>query len=264
MELSLNNKKVLITGSTKGIGFETARQFVKEGCQIYLNGREKTGLLKAMEKLNAEFPQAQIKGYAADFSDEKSITELIANCHDVDILINNVGIFQSQNFSETADADWNRMWEVNVMSGVRLCREIFPKLLSRGWGRVVFVSSECAQLVPADLVAYSATKAALHAISKGLSQQTKGTGVTVNTLMPGSTLSDGAERFLDDLAAAQNTTIEKVEEQFFREVRTTSQLSRFLKVEEVAKAIVFLCSDSAAGINGSVLRVDGGSVGGIF
>lgn len=264
MELHLNNKKVFVSGSTQGIGLETARQFLKEGCRVTLNGRTEKSVTQAIGKLKEVFPQSQIDGFVADFSSGEGLEKKLEVLKETDILINNLGIFQSQNFADTGDLDWQKMWEVNVMSGVRLCRTIFPAMLQRKWGRVVFVSSECAQLVPPDLIAYSATKAALHALAKGLSQQTKGTEVTVNTLMPGSTLSDGAQNFISQQAESQKTTAKKVEVAFFEEVRTSSQLGRFLTVTEVAQAIVFLCGGGATGINGSVLRVDGGSVGGVF
>lgn len=264
MKLHLQNKKVFISGSTQGIGFETARQFLTEGCQVTINGRTDKSVEEAMQKLRNEFPKSEIERCIADFTELEGLEEKLEILKYTDILINNVGIFQSQPFEATTDQDWQQMWEVNLMSTVRLCRIIFPEMLQRKWGRVIFVSSECAQLVPTDLIAYSTTKAALHALAKGLSQQTRGTLVTVNTIMPGSTLSAGAQRFIQQQAESQNTSPSRVETAFFEEVRTSSQLGRFLKVEEVAQAIVFLCGMGSIGINGSVLRVDGGSVGGIF
>jgi NAD(P)-dependent dehydrogenase (short-subunit alcohol dehydrogenase family) len=182
----------------------------------------------------------------------------------VDILINNVGIFTSQSFSETSDEDWYKLFEVNVMSGVRLSRQLLPAMLKKGWGRVIFISSECAQLVPEDLIAYSTAKAALHSISRGLAQLTNGTQVTVNTVMPGSTLSEGAIRFLKEQSEKQHISEETVAKEFFSKVRTSSLLARFTSTDEIAQMVTFLSSPLSSATNGAVLKADGGSVSGIF
>jgi NAD(P)-dependent dehydrogenase (short-subunit alcohol dehydrogenase family) len=209
-------------------------------------------------------PSATVTGIAADFGDKNSAEELIATAGTIDILINNVGIFTAQSFAETPDVDWHKLFEVNVMSGVRLSRAFLPKMLAQGWGRIIFISSECAQLVPEDLIAYSMTKAAMLSISRGLAQTTKGTAVTVNTVMPGSTLSAGAERFLKEQAVKENKSEETVAAEFFKNVRTTSLLGRFTSTEEIAQAVAYLASPLSSATNGAVLKAEGGSVPGIM
>ncbi len=264
MNLELHGKKAFITGSTAGIGFATARSLAREGTAIILNGRSEVTLKKAIQKLQEEFPEVPITGFAADFGKADEVDRLLGQLPQLDILINNVGIYTSGSFFESADVDWFRQFEVNVMSGVRLSKNILPKLLAKNWGRIIFVSSECASLVPVDMIPYSMTKAALHAVSRGLAQLTKDTGVTVNTIVPGSTLSEGAAIFLQNAAQKEGKTTAEVEEAFFTEVRTSSLLQRFAKVEEVSNTITYLASPLSAATNGAAIKVDGGSVGGIF
>jgi NAD(P)-dependent dehydrogenase (short-subunit alcohol dehydrogenase family) len=264
MNLELQGKIVFITGSTAGIGFGTARTLASEGAAIILNGRTEETLNTAIRKLQQEFPKVSISGLAADFSKPNEVEELLENLQEIDILINNVGVYSSGSFFETEDEDWYRQFEVNVMSGVRLSKRLLPKMLSKDWGRILFVSSECATLVPVDMIPYSMTKTAILAVSRGLAQLTKGTGVTVNTIIPGSTLSEGAEQFLENAALKEGKTKAQVEEAFFTEVRTSSLLQRFAKVEEVANTITYLASPLSSATNGAAIKVDGGSMGGIF
>jgi len=264
MDLKLKGKRVFISGSTSGIGFATAKLFAREGASIILNGRTEASVSNAVDAVKTEIFGANVSGIVADFAQKTSVDSLLNQLNSIDILINNVGVFASQSFYDTPDEDWFRMLEINVMSGVRLSRALFPEMLRKKWGRVIFISSECAQLVPPDLLAYSATKASLHAVSRGLAQMAKGTEVTVNTVMPGSTLSEGAERFLEEAATKQHTSKEAVTTDFFKNVRTPSLLQRFLTVEEIASTIVYLCSEQAVGINGSTVKIDGGSTGGVF
>jgi len=264
MDLKLKDKTVFITGSTAGIGFATAQSLAKEGAAIILNGRVEERLNEAIQKLQQEFPKIAISGLTADFSKTNQVEELLEKLPEVDILINNVGIYSSGSFFETTDKDWYRQFEVNVMSGVRLSKKILLKMLSKNWGRILFVSSECATLVPGDMISYSMTKAAILAVSRGLAQLTKGTDVTVNTVLPGSTLSEGAERFLENAAQKEGKTKAQIEEAFFTEVRTSSLLQRFAKVEEVANTIAYLASPLSSATNGAALKVDGGSMGGII
>ena len=263
MDYRLKDKTALITGSTSGIGFTIADLLLQEGARVILNGRTDEGVLNAVAKLKKEYPKALVSGIAADFHDKNSVQELIAKVKDVDILVNNVGIFTSQPFSDTPDEDWYSLFEVNVMSGVRLSRALLPKMMAKGWGRIIFISSECAQLVPEDLIAYSMTKAAMLSISRGLAQTTKGKAVTVNAVMPGSTLSEGAKRFLSEQAAKQEKRPEDVATDFFKNVRTSSLLGRFTSTEEIAQAVVYLASPLSSATNGAVFKVDGGSVPGI-
>ena len=188
---------------------------------------------------------------------------MINKLPDIDVLINNVGIYASKSFYETTDEDWYKQFEVNVMSGVRLSRQVLPGMIEKNWGRIIFISSECATLVPEDLIAYSMTKTALLSISRGLAQLTKGTGVTVNTILPGSTLSEGAEQFLADVAQKENKTKDEVEKDFFTNVRTSSLLQRFASVEEVGNTIAYLASPLSSATNGASIKVDGGSMGGL-
>lgn len=264
MDLKLKNKTAFITGSTAGIGFATAKVLLQEGATVIINGRTKKGINDAIDKLKKEMPKAIVTGISADFSNKKEIDFLIKELPPVDILINNVGAYKSVSFFDTSDEDWYRLFEINVMSGVRLSRYVLPKMLEKNWGRILFISSECATLVPADLIAYSMTKTALLPISRGLAQLTKGTGVTVNTVLPGSTLSEGAEQFLSGVAAKENKTKAEVEKDFFTEVRTSSLLQRFAQVEEVANTIAYLASPLSSATNGAAIKVEGGSMGGII
>lgn len=264
MDLKLKGKTVFISGSTAGIGFCTAKIFIQEGASVFINGRTTSTVDKAIEQIKKISPDADIKGIASDFSNKESVKQLLQQLPEIDILVNNVGIYTSQSFFETSDEDWQRQYEVNVMSGVRLARHFLPNMLDKNWGRILFVSSECATLVPADLIAYSTTKAALLAISRGLAQLTKGSGVTVNTVIPGSTMTEGAKEFLTNLAQKENKSVEQAEADFFREIRTSSLIQRFAKVEEIANSIVYFSSPIAAATNGTTIKVDGGSMGGII
>ena len=264
MNLKLSNKKALITGSTSGIGYATAKTLAQEGVEVILNGRKQSSLEKAVERLKTEVKGAKVSGLAADFAVVEEVDGLLKKLPEIDILINNVGIYSSTSFYETSDDEWFRHFEVNVMSGVRLSRALLPKMLDRNWGRIIFISSECATLVPEDLIAYSMTKTALLSVSRGLAQLCKGTEVTVNSVLPGSTLTEGAESFLENLAKKEGTTVEKAEADFFTNIRTSSLLARFASVEEVSSTIAYLCSPLAVATNGASIKVDGGSTGGIL
>ncbi len=259
MDYLLRNKKALVTGSTSGIGFAIATLLAQEGATVIINGRTNASVEKGIKQIRDENPSAAVTGFAADFTDKKSVDLLLAEIREVDILVNNVGIFTSQSFENTQDQDWYNLFEVNVMSGVRLARQLMPAMHANGWGRIIFISSECAQLVPEDLIAYSMTKSAIITVARGLANKTKGTQVTVNTVMPGSTLSEGAERFLADQALKENRTKEEVSNNFFKNVRTTSLLGRFAQPKEVANAVVYLASPLSSATNGSVVKVEGGS-----
>ena len=264
MDLQLKNKTAFITGSTAGIGYAIAQGLAREGAQVILNGRTEKSLKSAVEALKKEFPDSQISGFSADFGDPEQVDKLIQKLPDLDILVNNVGIYAARTFEETTDSDWSSMLEVNLMSGVRLSRTLLPGMKERNWGRILFISSECASLVPEDLIAYSCTKAAMLALSRGLAQTTSSSGVTVNGLVPGSTLTEGAEEFLKNQAESQGVSTQEVSDQFFKEVRTTSIVGRFLDPKEVADTAVYLCSPLSSGTNGAAIRIDGGSVPGIL
>ena len=247
-----------------GIGFAAAKLLLQEGATVIINGRTEAGVEQAMNRLKQQVPKASIKGMAADFGSKEEIDDLLQRLPDIDVLINNVGIYSATSFFEMPDSDWYRQFEVNVMSGVRLSRHCLPGMIDRNWGRILYISSECATLVPHDLIAYSMTKTALLAISRGLAQLTRGTDVTVNTIIPGSTLTEGAARLLDEIAERENKTVQQVEEEFFTQVRTNSLIQRFAKVEEIASTIAYLVSPLSSGTNGGAIKIDGGSMGGIF
>ena len=261
MDLHLKGKKVFISGSTKGIGFETARLFLEEGATVIINGRTKKSVEAALSSLNSD----NVSGLVADFLEYSQVETLIDQIpNDIDILVNNVGIFRGKEFKDETVDDWNDHFKVNLMSGVQLSKHFLPEMIKRNWGRVIFISSECATLVPSDLLSYSVSKASINVFSSGLAKLTKGTNVTVNTIVPGSTLSEGSKKFLEETAKRENRTVEEVEKNFFKDVRSSSLLGRFAKVEEVASTIVYLCSAAASATNGASVRVDGGSMGSII
>ena len=261
MDLHLKGKKVFISGSTKGIGFETARLFLEEGAKVIINGRTKKSVESALSSLNSD----NVSGLVADFLKDSQVETLIDQIpNDIDILVNNVGIFRGKEFKDETIDDWNDHFKVNLMSGVQLSKHFLPEMIKRNWGRIIFISSECATLVPSDLLSYSVSKASINVFSSGLAKLTKGTNVTINTVIPGSTLSEGSVKFLEETAKRENKTVEEVEKNFFKDVRSSSLLGRFARVEEVASTIVYLCSTVASATNGASVRVDGGSMGSII
>ena len=261
MDLHLKGKKVFISGSTKGIGFETARLFLEEGATVIINGRTKKSVESALSSLNSD----NVSGLVADFLKDSQVETLIDHIpNDIDILVNNVGIFRGKDFKDETIDDWNDHFKVNLMSGVQLSKHFLPEMIKRNWGRIIFISSECATLVPSDLLSYSVSKASINVFSSGLAKLTKGTNVTINTVIPGSTLSEGSVKFLEETAKRENKTVEEVEKNFFKDVRSSSLLGRFARVEEVASTIVYLCSTVASATNGASVRVDGGSMGSIM
>jgi len=264
MDLKLKGKTAFISGSTAGIGFATAKKLLQEGAAVIINGRDKNRVTNAVERIQNSFPNGDIKGISADFSSLDDINILLEKLPAIDILINNVGVYASQSFFETSDEEWMRQIDINIMSGVRLSRYLLPKMMDANWGRIIFISSECATLVPEDLIAYSTTKAALLAVSRGLAQLTKGTEVTVNTIIPGSTFTEGAEQFITNLAKQENKSVEQAEKDFFSQVRTSSLLQRFASVDEVSNTIAYFASPLSASTNGAAIKVDGGSMSGIL
>ena len=248
MDLHLKGKKVFISGSTKGIGFETARLFLEEGATVIINGRTKKSVESALSSLNSD----NVSGLVADFLKDSQVETLIDHIpNDIDILVNNVGIFRGKEFKDETIDDWNDHFKVNLMSGVQLSKHFLPEMIKRNWGRIIFISSECATLVPSDLLSYSVSKASINVFSSGLAKLTKGTNVTINTVIPGSTLSEGSVKFLEETAKRENKTVEEVEKNFFKDVRSSSLLGRFARVEEVASTIVYLCSTVASATNGA-------------
>lgn len=258
MDLQLKGKTAFISGSTQGIGFAIAQKLLEEGATVVLNGRTESRIKEAIEKLNQLVPDANVSGIAADFSKVDEINALLENLPEIDILINNAGIFEPKPFTEITDEDWFRFFEVNIMSGVRLSRYLFPKMIAKDWGRIIFISSESAVNIPEEMIHYGTTKTAQLSISRGLSELTKGTNVTVNSVLPGPTKSEGVGEFVKQLATAGNVTPEEAEKDFFKTARPTSLLQRFATVEEIANLVTYVASPLSSGTNGSALKVDGG------
>lgn len=260
MDLGLHDQTVLITGSTAGIGYAAALAFAKEKAFVILNGRAPERTRAAVEKLKKEAPGARIEGIDADVSSAAGIDRIVAAYPDVDVLVNNAGVFAPAAFEDIPDAEWMRFFETNVLSGVRLSRHYFPRMLKRDYGRILFVSSESAVQIPVEMIHYGMTKTAQLAIARGLAERTRGTGVTVNSVLPGPTASEGVGDFVRQLAASRGVTFEEMEREFFTTARPSSLLGRFSKVEEIANMIVYLGSRAASATNGAALRVDGGVV----
>jgi len=262
MDLRLQDKRALVTGSTAGIGFAVAAGLVREGAAVIINGRSQERVANAVSRLQGLAPSraSQVLGAAADLSTATGIAELVRQVPQVEILVNNMGIFEPKPFEQIADADWFRFFETNVMSGVRLTRHYLPGMKARNWGRIVFVSSESAVQIPSEMIHYGMTKTAQLAISRGVAETTIGTGVTVNSVLPGPTGSDGVATFVSDLARQQGVDRASFETEFFKTARPTSLLKRFATVEEVANMIVYVCSPLSSATNGAALRVDGGVV----
>lgn len=257
MNLQLQGKTALVTGSTKGIGFAIAKWLANEGAEVIVNGRTEKSAKDAAARIGAS-----ARGVAADVSTGAGCAALVGQAPAVDILVNNAGIFEPKPFVEIPDADWERFYQINVMSGVRLTRAYLPGMLTRNWGRVIFISSESGVQIPEEMIHYGMTKSAQLALVNGLAQLTKGTDVTVNGVLPGPTASEGVTEFVGSLAASSKQTPEEFEKEFFKSVRPTSLLQRFAHVDEVASMVAYLCSPLAGATNGAAVRVDGGVVRG--
>jgi NAD(P)-dependent dehydrogenase (short-subunit alcohol dehydrogenase family) len=264
MDLQLNGKRALVTGSTVGIGFAIAKALAQEGAEVILNGRTEEKVSEAKRRIAAKVSKAKIGGVAADLSSSDGAAKIIEAYPEIDILVNSVGIFEPRAFEQIPDADWLKFFEVNVMSGVRLSRHYLPQMKDRNWGRVVFISSESAANIPAEMIHYGVTKTAQVALTRGLAETTVGTGITVNSVLPGPTLSEGVGTFIQQLAQEQGVAIEEVEKQFFQNTRPSSLIKRFIQPEEVASLVAYICSPLSAATNGAALRVDGGVVRSIF
>jgi NAD(P)-dependent dehydrogenase (short-subunit alcohol dehydrogenase family) len=260
MDLGIEGKSALVTGSSAGIGLATATRLAAEGAHVWLNGRSEDRLLSAAKAIRTSVPSAKVDIFVADLGTSEGCVALCRHVADVDILINNVGIFEPKAFSEIGDDDWTRMFDVNVMSGVRLTRHYLPGMMRSGWGRIVFVSSESGVQIPQEMIHYGMTKTAQLAISRGVAETTTKTGVTVNSVLVGPTKSEGVGTFVEDLARDKGVTFQQMEDEFFSTIRPTSIIKRFIDVDEVSAMICFLCSVAASATNGAALRVDGGVV----
>src|SRR5258705_7071286 len=264
MDLQLHGKSALITGSTLGIGFAIAKTLAEEGAQVIVNGRTNERVNDAKLRIAAVVPNVRVQGVAADLSTFDGALQIMEAFPELDILINNVGIFEPQPFEQISDADWLRFFEVNVMSGVRLSRHYLPQMKVRNWGRIVFISSESGANIPAEMIHYGVTKTAQVALARGIAETTVGTGVTVNSVLPGPTQSEGVGTFLQQLAQERRITLEEMEKLFFEEARPSSLIKRFIQPEEVASLVAYVCSPLSAATNGAALRVEGGVVQSIF
>lgn len=260
MDLQLKNKKALVTGSTAGIGYSIAKQFLQEGAHVYINGRTQARIDEAIARLKQEVAGANVRGVRADFASKTDIDALLKEVPSVDILINNVGIFEPKNFTDIPDEDWLKFYEVNVLSGVRLSRHYFPLMLKADWGRIIFISSESAVHIPEEMIHYGMTKTAQLSISRGLAELTKGTNVTVNAVLPGPTSSEGVGGFMKDLAKSKNISLEEAEASFFHTARPTSLIQRFASTDEIANLVTYVASPLSSATNGAALRADGGLV----
>lgn len=260
MDLQLGGKRAVVTGSTAGIGFAAAAALAREGASVVLNGRSQERVEDAVRRVREAEPAGVVSGVAADLGAMEGVREFMERVPQVDILVNNLGIFEPKDFAEISDEDWFRFFETNVMSGVRLARHYLPGMRERDWGRVLFVSSESAVHIPSEMIHYGVTKTAQLAVARGLAETTAGTGVTVNSVLPGPTASEGVTTFVGQMAQEQGVSEGEVEKEFFRTARPSSLLGRFMQPGEVAEMIVFLCSPLSSATTGAAVRADGGVV----
>jgi len=260
MNLQLDGKTTLVTGSTLGIGLAIARTLAREGARVVVSGRSDGRVTEAVGKIRTEVPGAQVTGIAADLGTAEGVARLVAAQPEADILVNNLGIYEHKAFEEITDGDWLRFFEVNVMSGVRLSRHYLHGMKRRNWGRIVFISSESGINIPLEMVHYGMTKSAQISLARGLAETTAGTAVTVNSVLPGPTASEGVANLIEQRAKDEGVSVADVEREFFRSGRPSSLLKRFIRPDEVASLVAYVCSPLAAATNGAALRVEGGCV----
>jgi NAD(P)-dependent dehydrogenase (short-subunit alcohol dehydrogenase family) len=263
MDLGLDNRLALVTGSTAGIGYAIAAALSAEGARAIVNGRTQAAVTKAMESIAASTGKSPL-GFAGDLSQATEAERLVRQFPEVQILVNNLGIFEPKPFEEISDGDWQRFFDVNVLSGVRLARLYLPAMRRADWGRIIFISSESAVQIPTEMVHYGVTKTALLAVSRGLAETVAGTGITVNSVLPGPTKSRGVDDFVGALATAAGKTFAQLEKEFFEKARPTSLIRRFASPQEVASMVTYLASPLASATTGAALRVDGGVIKSAF
>lgn len=264
MDLELSGRLALVTGSTAGIGFAIAAALAREGARVILTGRTEAGVAKAAAALGDLGPAHAPEGFAGDLSDAEVAAALVARFPDVDILVNNLGIFEPKAFEDIDDEEWMRFFRVNVLSGARLARLYLPAMRKADWGRILFISSESGVQIPVEMIHYGVTKTALLGLSRGLAEAVAGTGITVNCILPGPTRSRGVGDFVDQLARRDGKTFEEFEQEFFKTVRPSSLIKRFATPEEVASLVAYVASPLSSATTGAALRVDGGVVRSAF
>lgn len=262
MDLQLADKLALVSGSTKGIGLAIATSLAREGATVIVNGRTEKSVSEALTKIKQAVPNAKLERFTGDLACDATVDTLTGQFPNVDILVNNLGIFEPKPFEDITDADWRHFFEINVLSGVRLSRAYLPGMKTKNWGRIVFISSESGIQIPAEMIHYGMTKTAQLAVSRGLAETCAGTGVTVNSVLPGPTRSDGVDEFINQLSGGK--PFAEFEKEFFTVHRPSSLLKRFATTDEVANLVVYVCSPLSAATNGSALRVDGGMVRACF
>jgi NAD(P)-dependent dehydrogenase (short-subunit alcohol dehydrogenase family) len=260
MDLKLGGKVAFVSGSTAGIGLAIATRLAHEGADVVINGRSEERVRVSLAQIKKDARNVDVRGIAADLGGAEGCAEVVRQLPRVDILVNNVGIFEPKSFAEITDADWEKFFAVNVMSGVRLSRAYFPAMKESNWGRIVFISSESALQIPAEMIHYGMTKTAQLAIARGLAETCQGTDVTVNSVLPGPTASEGVSEFVSQLATANKMSNAAFEKEFFKNARPTSILKRFIEPAEIANVVAFVCSPLASAINGAAVRADGGVV----
>jgi len=260
MNLKLEGKRALVSGSSVGIGFAIAQALANEGASVIVNGRSAVRTKVAAKLISDNGAAAKVYPFVGDLATAAGVEQLAAEIPEVDILVNNLGIYEPKPFQQITDEDWMRFFETNVLSGVRLSRQYLPGMKTRNWGRIIFISSESAVNIPVEMIHYGLTKTAQLALSRGLAETTAGTGVTVNCVLPGPTRSEGVNDFISKMAHERGKTPAGIEEDFFKNVRPSSLLKRFATTEEVASLVAFVCSPLSSATNGAALRVDGGVI----
>ena len=264
MNLGLQGKSAVVSGSTAGIGLAIATALAAEGATVVVNGRTQARVDAALKAIQKHVASAELRGVAADLGTAAGVESFLQQVPAADVLVNNLGIFDVKPFLKISDAEWLRFFEVNVLSGVRLARAYLPGMLKKNWGRVIFISSESAQHIPVEMIHYGMTKTAQVAIARGIAESVAGTGVTVNSILAGPTASEGASKFVENMAKEQNLSTAEVERQFFTSARPTSLLKRFETPEEIATVVAFVASMQSIAINGAAVRAEGGVVRSIF
>jgi NAD(P)-dependent dehydrogenase (short-subunit alcohol dehydrogenase family) len=260
MNFGLKGKTAVVSGSTAGIGLAIAAALAAEGAKVVVNGRTEARVKAALEKIRQQHKSADLQGIAADLGTAAGVQAFVKQAPRADVLINNLGIFEPKPFAEIPDADWLRFFEVNVLSGIRLSRHYLPGMLKNNWGRIIFISSESAFQIPAEMIQYGMTKTAQVAVARGLAESVAGTGVTVNSVLPGPTASEGVEGFLESIAKQRGISTADLEEEFFKTARPSSLLKRFETPEEIAAVVAFVASAQSTAINGASVRAEGGVI----